>query len=238
MTSEEILLEKAEIFMDNLVPDIGEPDGAETFNDSLISAIIPYYEAVDRLAILYKVLSLVKDELEQHEQNCQKENPSECQVHEYWIKCVFFVEQEIRQLIPDYDSTLLRPTVNVSLARNNLVQLAKYPESAKVYQDALNKLGKDTYDRNLLDDLRLCLELLLKEVLGNSKRLESQKDALGEYLKRNDCSKEISNMVWQLLDYYAKYQNDKVKHADKYRNEEVELLINLSSSFIAFILLR
>ncbi len=39
-------------------------------------------------------------------------------------------------------------------------------------------------------------------------------------------------MFEKLIDYYSKYQNTYVKHDDAVPNEEVELLLELTSSFM------
>ena len=57
-------------------------------------------------------------------------------------------------------------------------------------------------ERNLLDDLRLSLESLLKEILGNGKSLENQKDELGRFLKEREGSPELRNMFQSMLAYY------------------------------------
>lgn len=50
--------------------------------------------------------------------------------------------------------------------------LEEYKDSYKLYSSALEKYSKKVYERNILDDLRLSLELLLKHILKNNKSLE------------------------------------------------------------------
>jgi hypothetical protein len=85
---------------------------------------------------------------------------------------------------------------------------------------------------NVLDDMRLSLELLLKAVLGNEKSLENQIPQLGGFIKEKGGSSELANMFQKLVDYYAKYQNSYVKHDDAVIEEEVEFVIELTSSFM------
>src|SRR5436190_23394752 len=87
--------------------------------------------------------------------------------------------------------------------------LEKYPDAYKEYLSALKKFDNKIYERNLLDDLRLSLELLLKNILHNTKSLENQVSDLGIYLKGKSISAEVINMFNKLLDYYVKYQNQK-----------------------------
>lgn len=110
--------------------------------------------------------------------------------------------------------------------------LEAHPNVKKLYVEALQKHRAGVYLRNALDDLRLALELLVQEVLGNGKSLENQIAALGQFVKAKGGSKELSNMLEKLIDYYSKYQNSYVKHDDAVPNEEVELVLELTSSFM------
>lgn len=110
--------------------------------------------------------------------------------------------------------------------------LEAHPNVKKLYVEALQKHRAGVYLRNALDDLRLALELLVQEILGNSRSLENQVAALGQFVKIKGGSKELCNMLEKLIDYYTKYQNTYVKHDDAVPNEEVELVLELTSSFM------
>lgn len=110
--------------------------------------------------------------------------------------------------------------------------LDEHPNVKKLYVEALQKHNAGVYLRNALDDLRLALELLLQEILGNERSLENQVPALGHFVKSKGGSKELSNMLEKLIDYYTKYQNTYVKHDDAVPNEEVKLVLELTSSFM------
>ena len=79
--------------------------------------------------------------------------------------------------------------------------------------------------RNVLDDLRLSLESLLRAILNNKKSLENQQPTLGAFVKGRGGSSELSNMFLKLVEYYCKYQNTYVKHDDAVIEEEVEFVI-------------
>ena len=98
--------------------------------------------------------------------------------------------------------------------------LESYEDSYKLYQSALIKYGNKTFERNLLDDIRLSLELLLKSILNNDKSLEKQTADLGAYLKAKTTSAELRNMMTTLLTYYSQYQNSYVivEDIDEYIN--------------------
>ena len=83
--------------------------------------------------------------------------------------------------------------------------------SLKLYDDAVTYLyGID--NRAALDNLRLCIEQLMKETLGNSKPLEKQKDDFGKYLKTKGLPCELRTQALNTLDSFTRYQNNNVKH--------------------------
>lgn len=126
--------------------------------------------------------------------------------------------------------------VNELLIEETIHWLQDYPESLKLYQEALDKFENDIYQRNLLDDLRLSLELLLQAINGNKKSLENQLNDIGNYMKTRRVSTEMINMLVKLIDYYTKYQNTYVKHDSTVNENEVEFIIELTSSFMKFII--
>lgn len=113
--------------------------------------------------------------------------------------------------------------------------LSEFPAALKLYEEALRKYENKIYLRNLLDDLRLSLEKFLQELLQNGKSLENQQNSLGEFIKQKNCSKELSNMFLKLVDYYAKYQNSYVKHDDAVVDNEIEIIFEITCSFMRFL---
>jgi len=114
--------------------------------------------------------------------------------------------------------------------------LEGYKPAYDLYVSAEAKLRAGTLSRNLLDDLRLCLESILKDVLRNQKSLENQLEPIGKFLAAKGTSPEFRNMLSRLLDYYAKYQNTYVKHSDAVVHEELEFVFELTSSFIKHVI--
>jgi hypothetical protein len=55
--------------------------------------------------------------------------------------------------------------------------LADFPAALAPYNEAIPKHANQVFLRNVLDDMRLSLELLLKAVLGNEKRFSSWADS-------------------------------------------------------------
>ncbi|MCW9050948.1 MAG: hypothetical protein OQJ91_01315 [Motiliproteus sp.] len=123
-------------------------------------------------------------------------------------------------------------TLNVTLVEEAKHWLSDYPDSLNLYETALTKFNNNVFERNLLDDLRLSLELLLKTIFNNSKSFENQIPQIGGFISTKGGSKEFSNMFRTLVDYYSKYQNSFVKHNDAVIEEEVEFIFEMTSSFM------
>lgn len=114
--------------------------------------------------------------------------------------------------------------------------LEDYGSALKEYNLALEKFEKGIYQRNILDDVRLSFELLVKSLLNNEKSLENQVADLGGKLKGTRVSNELRNMVIQVINYYTKYQNNYVKHDDKVNENEIEYVIEQTSIIMKFLI--
>jgi hypothetical protein len=126
-----------------------------------------------------------------------------------------------------------------ALLADNLEWLAQHPSALKNFREALSiYLSKDANKyRNLLDNLRFAVEQLLRDVLGNQKSLENQKDVLLPWMKGKGLHVHVVNMYHDLLfKHFATYQNDAVKHGEKYSLQEVEFMIYLTGTFIRLLI--
>ena len=105
------------------------------------------------------------------------------------------------------------------------------PNPMKLYDDAVTYLyGIDS--RAALDSLRLCIEQLMKDTLGNSKPLEKQKEDLGKYLKSKGLSNEIRTQALNTLESFTRYQNNNVKHNYKDEYVEKDFVFSMGESLI------
>jgi hypothetical protein len=127
---------------------------------------------------------------------------------------------------------VLGPNVNEDLVEQTKHWLQPFPDSLKLYNQALDKYKNKIFLRNVLDDLRVALERLVQDLVGNGKSLENQEADLGSFIKAKGGSPELRNMFQKLLDYYCKYQNTYVKHDDAVIEEEVEFVLEISSAFM------
>ncbi len=110
--------------------------------------------------------------------------------------------------------------------------LSEFPSARKIYDEGLQKHSNGVFTRNALDDLRLSLEELLRQLLNNDKSLENQISLVGIYIKERKGSTELANMFIKLIDYYSKYQNTYVKHDDAVPTTEVDFILEITSSFM------
>ena len=122
------------------------------------------------------------------------------------------------------------------LINDNLDWLSAHPKSYETFKMSLMEIGIQGKERNVVDHLRLSLELLLKDIFNNGKSLENQKSDIGNYLKSKNISPEISNLLERVLDYYAKYQNNKAKHDCAGLSSEVEFILYLTGTVMRFLL--
>lgn len=111
--------------------------------------------------------------------------------------------------------------------------LAKYPDVLKQYKSAKEKYEKGIYYRNTLDDMRLALEKLVKNVTKTeANTLSLQKSALGTFLEKQGCDATVRNMLITTYDYFMKYQNDNVKHNDKIAHKDINTVLSYAIVFI------
>lgn len=231
---EDIIKDEANNFYD--YGDWKQYDNTPTgFKDALELQLYNHNNSTSKLFYLYEVLRLIREEYNRHLKHCgHKHEPMKCHQNKEWLKMIYYTEQIIENLNPEFDFQILRPELNTDLIHENLKKLSDYPDSAKLYQSALDKLNEGINERNVLDDLRLSYELLLKSILSNNKSLENQDAELGKYLKGQDVSTECRNMFQTLNNYFRNYNNTYIKHNDKVQPKEVDLIVNLTSSLINF----
>lgn len=126
--------------------------------------------------------------------------------------------------------------LNLDLVEETYHWLSQHVAAHKVFSEAFSKYKSSVLQRNLLDDFRLSLELLCKDLLKNDKSLENQIAPLADYVKNHGGSKEVQNMFEKLLDYYTKYQNKYVKHNDAVIESEITLVVDLTCLFMKHLL--
>lgn len=123
-----------------------------------------------------------------------------------------------------------------ALVNDILIWMDKFPKAKANFYNALEKYSQNGNLRNILDDLRLSLELLIQGILQNKKSIENNKNEICKYLKDNNINKEITNMFYTILDYYMKYQDNNVKHDENCYEQEAEYMIYITGTFMRLLL--
>ncbi|TFH45670.1 hypothetical protein E3305_05585 [Streptococcus equinus] len=114
--------------------------------------------------------------------------------------------------------------------------LSSYQNSLELWNKA--QVCKQSYQyRECLDNARLCLELLLKNILSNGKSIENQKTEFCTWLGTKSVPNEVVNMIWKSIDDYAKVQNQHVKHAlsEKLLPVEVDFILDETYTIIKYL---
>jgi len=134
-----------------------------------------------------------------------------------------------------FKTETLSKELDLPLVEETRHWLESHPTALGLFDKAKAKYDLGGMGRNVLDDLRLSLEKLLHSVLANDKSLENQVPPLGKHLKEKGCSKELANMLEKLLRYYCDFQNDHVKHDDDVKEEEIEIVFEMTAAFMKHI---
>ncbi len=155
----------------------------------------------------------------------------------------------------------LSPQISVSIAKSNN-QIILYPKGASLLDEAVvnqnlswleshpNVLkpfvkaliyymgGNKTEHRALLDNLRVALEQLLRNILKNKKPLEKQKELLLPWLKTQRINQHIIDMYDPLLKKFIDFQNEDVKHSsgEEFTENDIEFMIYLTGTFMRLLL--
>lgn len=123
------------------------------------------------------------------------------------------------------------------LISETLYWIDSFPKVKKRFEIAVNHYNSKIDFRDCIDNLRLALELLLKELLQNEKSLENQISNISIYQEKLGIGKEIRNTFQKTLECFNKYQNEHVKHDDSIRNiHEVEFIFGLTMIFIRMLI--
>lgn len=124
-----------------------------------------------------------------------------------------------------------------NVVNNVLDWLVRYPKTYQNFKSGLEKYQNKIYQRNLVDDLRLAFELLLKKILKNTKPIEKQTRPLDSFLENAKVPTEIKKMFTTLVTYYSKYQNEYVKHDDRVNEFEIEFIVYLTGTFLRYVMI-
>ncbi|HZL82672.1 MAG TPA: hypothetical protein VFB98_04215 [Candidatus Deferrimicrobium sp.] len=117
----------------------------------------------------------------------------------------------------------------------DLEWLSDYPSALTAFENALVQSSDSAKQREVLDSLRVSLESLLKQLLGNRRSLENNKENLLKWMDERGTNTETRQMMSQLFHFYCNYQNEHVKHGDGWKPAEVNFILYLTATFISLL---
>ena len=144
------------------------------------------------------------------------------------------IRYDIEEVKNAVESTLKDVVSEKTIEETEEVQnlLGNYLDCQLLYNSAIDKLQNGKDYRNALDDLRLALEKLLKEVLDVHTGLEKMEEPLSKYLKSKGTATEIRKSIVQSFKYLYNYQNNHVKHDNSININDVEYIINQTNTIV------
>jgi len=168
----------------------------------------------------------------------KSEQLNEIQTVQKYIKSPFIFE--------DFEQFFNYTSITDFIPHNELQQdlvsetfywINSFPKVKDRFTRAVNLYNEKSDLIDCVNNLRLTLEILVKEILNNNKSLENQLGEIGQYQERLGIGVEIRNTFNKVLDYYNKYQNNRVKHDTDINNEhEVEFIFGLTMIFIRILI--
>jgi hypothetical protein len=118
----------------------------------------------------------------------------------------------------------------------DLTWLCDYPKALTAFENALAQSSDPAKQREMLDSSRISLENLVRQLLGNRRNLENNKEALLKWMDNHGTNTETRQMMRQLFQFYCEYQNNHVKHGDGWKPAEVNFTFYLTATFIHLLL--
>lgn len=143
---------------------------------------------------------------------------------------------ELCKLLRAHFGTGLLSSDTKSLVQDAERNLKPYQAAYSLYSQAINNLQTKHNYRHAMDDLRLSLELLLKEILSNDKSLNNQTNDLREYLGRKGKSTEIIGVANNDMQALARYFDKHVKHNNDVKTNEIDYITYLTSNIVHLLL--
>ena len=118
------------------------------------------------------------------------------------------------------------------VVNTDLEWLSDYPKALAAFKNALVQSSDSAKQREMLDSLRISLENFLRQLLGNRRSLENNKEVLLKWMDDHDTNTETRQMMRQLFQFYCEYQNNHIKHGDGWKPAEVDFILYLTATFI------
>lgn len=114
--------------------------------------------------------------------------------------------------------------------------LNDYPETQKVYSNALRQYSEGVYIRDVADNLRKSLEAFLQEFLGNDKNLKNNKTTICKLLGEKGLNPNIGGFYHDIINKYDTLNNEIAKHHDAVDKNVLEFLLYQTGILIRMII--
>lgn len=125
------------------------------FKNAIEIELYNHNEPTNKLIYLYEIINLIKIDYSKHLKNCNyPQEPFKCEQNKWYLTSIYYVEQLIAELNPEFEFSIIRPEINVDLIKKNIKELNDYPDVEKIYQNGIEKLKLGKFERNILDDFR------------------------------------------------------------------------------------
>ncbi len=119
---------------------------------------------------------------------------------------------ELKLLLVYRYATLLKNGDNYHIIDTDYHWLNDYDNAKKPYVSAVELIKTNKYEREVLDNLRLSLELLLHDIFNNKLSLEKQKENIKSLIDSQDIPSGLKNLYNKIINNLIDYQNKNVKH--------------------------
>ena len=120
-----------------------------------------------------------------------------------------------------------------------VAELEEYSDTKEHLYKAIKYIKEDREYRKGLDEARLALELLCKEIFNTpNKSLENQENNISKRIYENGYSQRFINFICGYLRGYESYNNHQVKHDDgrSIRSKEANLMLKNISELIQLLI--
>ena len=139
------------------------------------------------------------------------------------------VEAEIHNTLDNYFSD---PKINTAHLSNVRQILSEHPKALEVYNSAIEKIMKEEYDRNAIDDMRLAWDNLISDLTGRNASPNKLAEEIGQLLSKKGVAPQLINMFISMVKQYADYQDKNIKHDINLSHNDVLFALNITNAFI------
>lgn len=128
------------------------------------------------------------------------------------------------------------PEFDTALVSDNLLWLRKYPETEKAWGDALRAYSNGADPSDVADKFRRTLERFFQNFFQSDKSLENLKPEYGRFLREHNIPGEVAGNLETVVQQYATFMNNYVKHHDRATNDVLEYIMYQTGNIIRLLI--